>query len=259
MQFLDIFMSDDGKLRFAIAGYGRMGRAIEDALKERGEEAPLIFSRYDDVDKNSLNGIDSVFCFFPYSSLADETTRRSLDCGVDVILGTTGLEKVGIYGSASLCLDNKGLFLYERNVSIFRNLGLENNSGVLYSPNFSIAANRFIQRAVDTARDLRGDFDIAVHEVHNSKKRDAPSGTAQLIAAKLEEVCGKNIPLTTQRLGGEPGTHIVTFSSQDETIVQIHVGRERRAFANGAIDCAYWLSRQNPGVYRMDDFMKDLK
>ena len=59
------------------------------------------------------------------------------------------------------------------------------------------------------------------------------------------------------RAGKIPGTHIVGFDSEADTIRLEHVARSRVGFANGAIQAAEWIKGKK-GVFTIDDMMNDL-
>ncbi len=123
---------------------------------------------------------------------------------------------------------------------------------IFYSPNMSIGMNicfyvvNLISRKIDA--------DIHIHEIHHKAKKDAPSGTA----LKLREMVGKDVPLTSARIGSVVGEHEVVFALDGEKIVVSHTAYTREIFAYGAIKAFKWLVNQKPGFYSFFDFL-DIK
>jgi 4-hydroxy-tetrahydrodipicolinate reductase len=111
-------------------------------------------------------------------------------------------------------------------------------------------------------------YDAYIHEWHHRQKADSPSGTAlrlgEILLSKLERkkkiesgrVDGKIDPaalhVSSTRVGTMPGTHIVGFESDADSIEIKHVAKSRRGFALGAVRAAQWLKGKK-GVYTMDD------
>ena len=63
--------------------------------------------------------------------------------------------------------------------------------------------------------------------------------------------------VTSTRTGNVPGTHIVGFESEADSIELKHTARNRSGFAMGALYAADWITGKT-GVFTMDDFMNDL-
>jgi 4-hydroxy-tetrahydrodipicolinate reductase len=88
----------------------------------------------------------------------------------------------------------------------------------------------------------RPEFDSFILEEHHAAKRDAPSGTAAALRARLRESDeAREFPITSVRAGSIPGTHIVTYDGPHDTVALSHVARSRRGFAAGAVAAAGWL------------------
>lgn len=125
--------------------------------------------------------------------------------------------------------------------------------------NFSlgIAALRQALRSLATTL---ATYDVAVVETHHTAKRDAPSGTALLLAEAITEVRGAAlaVDLHSLRLGGQPGRHTVTFAAGDEELTLTHQAFGRRTYAAGALLASRFLLRQPPGRYGIDQLLADL-
>lgn len=127
---------------------------------------------------------------------------------------------------------------------------------VFYSPNVSIGVFMFT-KLLKEATALYGGYTPALHEIHHTQKKDAPSGTAKSLAAAINFEQDK---ITYERTGTVPGTHILklTSPSLDEEIILTHKALDRKLFAESAVKVAAWLAQQKPGFYDMTDFTERL-
>ena len=66
------------------------------------------------------------------------------------------------------------------------------------------------------------------------------------------------LQITSMRVGRVPGVHTLTIDGPADTITIQHSARSREGFAAGALQAAFWLVRQNAGLYSMDDFASSL-
>lgn len=141
---------------------------------------------------------------------------------------------------------------------------------VFLSPNMSLGVAILADLAQRTAK-IFSDCDIEIVEIHHNQKLDVPSGTALLLAKRIQETKenldlnvgrhenGKRtqneIGIHSLRLGSEVGTHEVIFSNGLETITLRHDAKDRALFAKGALAAAEWLINQKTGLYNMKDLL----
>jgi 4-hydroxy-tetrahydrodipicolinate reductase len=149
---------------------------------------------------------------------------------------------------------------------------LTNNSAMVYGSNFSVGAQMFF-RIVSAASALMNNFseyDVAVHEIHHTMKKDAPSGTALTIAekilAQLKHKTAVKLPTDTSliqknellvsssRIGSVFGTHTVQFNSVADDIELTHRAHNRKGFALGAVLAAEWV-QDKKGVFSVEEFL----
>jgi 4-hydroxy-tetrahydrodipicolinate reductase len=125
---------------------------------------------------------------------------------------------------------------------------------ILIAPNFSlgVALATDVMRAAGQAFAPHDHFAAALVETHHAAKLDAPSGTAKSMADALREALGREVPITSVRVGAVPGTHTLIFDGPFEQIVITHEARDRRVFADGALRAAAWLVGKM-GVFTMRD------
>ena len=130
------------------------------------------------------------------------------------------------------------------------------------------------------------DYDAEIIELHHRHKRDAPSGTALLLAEAIKagrEGRGEPSPelrsgregqagpraraelgVLAARGGDVVGEHTVLLLGTGERIELVHRAGSREVFAHGAIRAARWLlarepglpgTRPSPGCYDMEDVL----
>jgi len=223
--------------RLAIVGMGKMGRAIADLAPSHGFE---VAARLDHAEmqsgltKDMLGGAD-VAVEFTVPDATPANVRALIAAGCPVVVGTTGW-----YAD----LDD-----VQRDVN-------RSNGALLAATNFSLGVNIFEQvlaRAAQLFAAAPG-FDAHMIETHHSAKKDAPSGTALTLANAAAAAGGREIPITSVRVGSVPGIHEVIFDAQFEQVRLQHVARDRRVFADGALVAAAWLIGRR-GVFTMKDVL----
>jgi len=137
---------------------------------------------------------------------------------------------------------------------------------VFLSGNMSVGVAQLCRMARETAR-LFPEADIEIVEIHHKHKKDAPSGTAKMIAAAVQEVrndaqvvCGRSgmqprtpeeIGVHSLRMGEVVGIHEVHISTATQTLTLRHEAHNRGLFAEGAVCAAEFLAEQQPGLYDM--------
>ena len=97
------------------------------------------------------------------------------------------------------------------------------------------------------------DEEIELIETHHAGKKDAPSGTALMLANTL-----KNVKIQSIRSGEVVGEHQLIFRSKEERLTIGHEALTRAAFARGALAAARFLHNKPPGLYGMDDLVEKL-
>ena len=70
------------------------------------------------------------------------------------------------------------------------------------------------------------------------------------------ETAGESIiPVEAKRIGEVPGTHIVKYTSNVDTIEISHTAHNRKGFALGAVIAAEWIADKQ-GVFTMKDVLE---
>ena len=171
--------------------------------------------------------------------------------GIGIVLASTG------FTADDLALIQS----YEKDVAIFR------------TANLSLGIN-LMQALVKAAAQVLGEgFDVEIIEKHHNLKKDAPSGTALMLADSVNEafdggkqfvygregIVGarekKEVGIHAVRGGTIVGEHEVIFAGEDEVITISHSAASKRVFAVGAIRAAKWLVGKPAGKYEMKDML----
>ena len=141
---------------------------------------------------------------------------------------------------------------------------------VFFSANMSIGVALLAELAKKAASVFPG-ANIEIVEKHHNQKLDVPSGTALLLAHRMQEVLAdsvllvgrhengkrtaKEIGIHSLRLGNEVGTHEIIIATGAETITLKHEAENRSLFANGALAAAKFLDCKAAGLYSMQDII----
>lgn len=146
---------------------------------------------------------------------------------------------------------------------------------VFFTFNMSLGINLLVELARKAAQVLGGQFDIEIVERHHNLKKDAPSGTALMLADTLNEAYGGSkryvggreglvgarekdeIGIHAVRGGTIVGEHEVMFAGEDEIITISHSARSKRVFATGAIRAAKFLPKKAAGMYEMKHLLAE--
>ena len=239
-------------MKIALIGYGKMGHAIEEAALSRGHEIVCRIDKdnQEDFDSQQFKEAD-VAIEFTAPSVAIGNYRKAFAAGIPVVSGTTGwLEHLPEVREAC----EKGqTFFYASNFSLGVN--------IFFAVNKYLAGimNHFPQYAVE------------LEEIHHVHKLDHPSGTAITlvddIIARLDSkeswteelpAPAHSIPVVARREGEVPGTHIVTYDSDFDTIRITHEAKSRKGFALGAVVAAEFTVGKK-GFLTMQDLFSFLK
>ncbi len=128
----------------------------------------------------------------------------------------------------------------------------EHKIPLFYAPNVSLSVY-FFGELLKKAAQMYAGYDMALHEIHHTQKKDAPSGTAKKLAELINLPAAK---ISYERFGQTPGTHILTLSSTYDKITLKHEATDRDLFAASAARIAAWLVTQPAGFYTMSDYAK---
>ena len=146
-------------------------------------------------------------------------------------------------------------------------------TAIFHSANMSLGVNLVAKMSKLAAPAIEDDFNIEIIEAHHNKKKDAPSGTAILLADAINEslrerkdyIFGRHgreeapslseMGIHAVRGGSIPGRHTVMFAGPDEVIEISHTVYSSKVFAIGALKAAAFLIEKEPGLYNMDSLL----
>lgn len=146
---------------------------------------------------------------------------------------------------------------------------------VFFTFNMSLGINLLVELGKQAARVLGGQFDVEIVEKHHNLKKDAPSGTAIMLAEAInKELGGKmnyvydrhsvrkpreanEIGMHSIRGGTIVGEHDIIFAGHDEVITLSHSAGSKEVFAAGAVNAAVYLAGKEKGLYDMSDLLAD--
>lgn len=220
--------------RLALVGYGRMGRLVEQLAPEHGFE---VVARLTSSDREMVDA--DVAIDFSTASAVPGTVERLAPRGVPLVVGTTG---------------------WHAELPRVRETVEWHGAGLLHGANFSVGVMVFYKVAAEAARLLADEtsYEAWLHEIHHSKKKDAPSGTALRILEAMEEAgWSRGIDVASSRAGAIPGTHQVGFDSEADTITLQHTARSRAGFAHGVLRAARWMIGRQ-GFYEFSQVWEEI-
>ncbi|MBI2145347.1 4-hydroxy-tetrahydrodipicolinate reductase [Candidatus Woesearchaeota archaeon] len=246
-------------MKIALIGYGKMGKEVERAAKMRGHSVCAIIdpsnagATHKDVGDGSCLKDAEVVIDFTVPAAVLGNIKKVSAAKKNLVIGTTG---------------------WYDGMTEAKQLVGQAGTGLIYSSNFSVGVNVFY-RVVEAAARLVNkvpEYDVFGYELHHNQKLDSPSGTAKSIAELLVKNIGRKkqvqydrldrrinsdeIHFASVRSGWIPGTHVVGFDSEADTIELKHTARSRSGFALGAVMAAEWLKGRK-GFFTMNDFISD--
>lgn len=264
-------MKNSSKLGIIVLGAnGRMGQTLIRLLKDKPDmelscavdreaykgETALQCPFFENIAQAVRYAPDAVIIDFSAPDASMGAATIAAEHKISVVIGTTGLD------------ENQRARLAE----------LATQTPILFSPNMGVGINVLSDILPVMARELGSAFDQEVVEVHHRMKKDAPSGTALMLADGLARANGWNgddvftfsrhgqigarpdreIGIQTVRGGDVAGIHTVYFLGPGEYIKIEHVAESRDTFANGALRAAKWLHGKKAGkLYSMHDVVTE--
>ncbi|MBR4135668.1 MAG: 4-hydroxy-tetrahydrodipicolinate reductase [Bacteroidales bacterium] len=228
----------DKNVKFAILGYGKMGRMVESMLRDSGYEVVAIIDNEEEwQSQTAAFRTADVAIDFSMPSVAIANIFRAFEACVPIVVGTTGwydrLEEVVAKGKAC-------------------------GASLVYGTNFSVGVHIFNRMNEWLAAEMRQytQYGVSIEETHHTAKKDAPSGTAITLAEGIlhqdpdyqgwqltesAEAPKGIIPVQAHRVGDVSGIHEIHWNSPEDEITITHNAHGRQGFAAGAIRTALWL------------------
>jgi 4-hydroxy-tetrahydrodipicolinate reductase len=144
---------------------------------------------------------------------------------------------------------------------------------IFHAANMSLGINLMSELIHNAAAVLGERFDVEIIEKHHNLKKDAPSGTAYVLADAINKafmnskkyVFGRHtrterrqpvdIGIHAVRGGTIVGEHQVLFAGKDEILKIAHNAYSKQVFATGALQAARFMAGKTPGLYSMKDMI----
>ncbi|MCD9186893.1 MAG: hypothetical protein LUM44_10700 [Pyrinomonadaceae bacterium] len=229
-------------MKIALIGFGAMGKLIKTLAENKNHEIAVVIDEADaslsaEVLAEKLKGIDAAIDF-SVAEAVERNVRACLLAQVPLVQGTTG---------------------WNEQKDAVKKLVEEANGAFVFGANFSVGVNLFY-RITDFASELFAkfaDYETFIEERHHSRKKDAPSGTALKLKDIVARHITKDFSVLATRAGNIPGTHIVGFDGNADTVELTHTARSREGFASGAILAAEWIAGKK-GFYEFTEVMDEI-
>ena len=235
-------------MKIALIGYGKMGKTIEKIALDRGHQIVSIIDidNQQDFDSDAFRSAD-VAIEFTTPTTAVDNYLKAFAQGVPVVSGSTGwtarMDEI-----KDICDRGEATFFWTSNFSL----------GV----NIFFALNKYLSALMDNFTD----YTPEMKEIHHIHKLDHPSGTAITLAEGLidnvtrinawteENPSDSQLLINHEREGEVPGTHIISWNSDVDTINIEHKAKSRQGFALGAVVAAEWVNGKK-GFLTMEQMM----
>ncbi len=236
-------------MKIALIGYGKMGKTIEKIAIERGHEIVSIIDieNRDEIFGEAFASAD-VAIEFTAPSVAYGNCIDAMKAGVKVVSGSTG-------------------WIHNHEEEM-RRLCCEDGKTLFWSSNFSLgvaifsAVNRYLAKIMNR---FPG-YEVSMEETHHIHKLDAPSGTAITLGegilenldrknswilgdvvnpdgsiTKGKEAAEDELRINAVRRDEVPGIHLISYTSDADTITITHDAKNRNGFALGAVLAAEYV------------------
>ena len=236
-------------MKIAILGAaGRMGRMLCSLAGGAGCEVVSKVDVAEGYDREWSADVEGVV-YFSFHAALPGAIAKAAEQGIPYVIGTTGITAA----------EQKSVDEAAKKIP------------VVQSGNYSLGVNLLLELVRKTAEVLGPDYDVEVAEMHHRHKKDAPSGTALMLAKSVaagrgadfgeKTVYGRRgevgerpsgeIAIHALRGGSVVGDHTVMFAGDVERIELTHRAQSREAFAAGALRAVAWAAGKKPGVYNM--------
>ena len=234
-------------MKIAIVGAaGRMGKKLIELAKGTDLEVVSAVDVAEGYDKTWTDDVEGVIDFSYHTAVPGGVTKAAAQ-GIPYVIGTTGItpeEQQAVDAAAKLI-------------------------PVVQSGNYSLGVNLLLELVKKAATILGPEYDVEVTEMHHKHKKDAPSGTALMLAKAAAAGRGVTDDFTYGRhgdIGERPvgeiaihalrggsvvGDHTVMFAGELERVEITHKAQDRAAFAAGALKALAWAKGKAPGIYTM--------
>jgi len=240
-------------MKIAIVGAaGRMGRKLCELAEGTELEVVSKVDVAEGFEGTWGAGVEGVIDFSYHTAVPSGVLKAAKE-GIPYVIGTTGLTAD----------EQKSVDEAAKSIP------------VVQSGNYSLGVNLMLELVRKAAATLGEEYDVEITEMHHRHKKDAPSGTALMLAKSVaagrgadlgeKAVYGRHgdigerpsgeIAVHALRGGSVVGDHIVMFAGELERVEFTHKAQDRAAFAAGALKALSWAKGRAPGIYTMRDVL----
>ena len=208
-------------MKIALLGKGKTGgKILEIAPRDLFIE---VFDRTHIATADKLAAFDVIISFLPGDAFL-EMIPMLIETKKPVVTGSTGFQWPA--GTHETLQKNQVSWIYATNFSL----------GV-------VAVKQLVEK-LHKLTHLFSEKLLSIHEVHHTKKVDAPSGTALSMKEWLAEDC----EVTSERIGDVVGLHTLKLETPSEIIRIEHEAKNRTLFAEGALWAARMIKNTEHGL-----------
>jgi len=235
-------------MKIALIGYGTMGKAVEEIALQRGHTIVLKLTEENLHQRSAISAADVAIEFTTPESAA-ENIMMCFEANVPIVVGSTGWYQH--FEEIKLQCETK-------------------NKALFYATNFSLGVNIFFElnKVLAKMMSKHAEYKASITEIHHTKKKDAPSGTAITLAegilsehsgyqsfeTNISEHFSEILPITAIREADVPGTHTIQYASDVDKISITHEAFSRKGFAIGAVLAAEFLIGKQ-GIFTMNHLL----
>ena len=240
-------------MKIAIVGAaGRMGRKLCELAEGTELEVVSKVDVAEGFERTWGAGVEGVIDFSYHVAVPAGVSKAAAE-GIPYVIGTTGLTAD----------EQKSVDEAAKKIP------------VVQSGNYSLGVNLLLELVKKAAATLGEEYDVEITEMHHRHKKDAPSGTALMLAKSVaagrgvglddKAVYGRHgdigerpsgeIAVHALRGGSVVGDHTVMFAGELERVELTHKAQDRAAFAAGALRALSWAKGRRPGIYTMRDVL----
>jgi 4-hydroxy-tetrahydrodipicolinate reductase len=195
---------------------GKVGSVLGPRLEEAGHTVTTVTH----ADVPQYEGQDAAIDFTRPDAVR-ANVEGALGAGLPCIVGTTGLGP--------------------QDIAAFDSAARERGIACLVAPNFAVGAVLMMRFAAEAVRHLPR---AEIVELHDERKADAPSGTAEATA----EAMGGEVPIHSVRLPGLVAHQEVLLGGLGQLLTIRHDTTAREAFVPGVLLALEKLPGLPPGV-----------
>ncbi len=239
--------------KIAIVGYGAMGRVIEKLAKDKGYFITDIFDENNPIKPEEDYDFD-VAIDFTYPDSVVNNIKILSEKKKAIVVGTTGW--------------------YDQKDEI-QDLITKNETGLVWGSNFSVGVQMYfkIVKYASKLVNFLDSYDVMVNEMHHKRKKDSPSGTAEImgkiITSNIDrkngtevnaiqgDVDNDKLHISSTRGGEITGIHTMYLDSLADTIELTHRAKNRTGFALGSLLAANWVHNKQ-GFFSFSEILTDI-